>query len=501
MKTKSLNILIVVIFLLVLNVTFYNKLYAQTTGSLFMLPKNYNTQMLNPSYVRADNAIVFTVVGFGGATIGNNSNFNLSDFINKADDGSFAFDFNNLYKNGNSKNTINNWLTVPVFFIDIPFKSGRLSFSFRERFQSSLSFRLNEKRFKEGENSPKTFKTYYSDNIKYSGIGYQEIAVGYATKINKNISIGARGKVLFGAALAEFEDWNFGIDYTKNGDQIELRHKGTGKIELPVSFYLSGINRVLAVNSDRASRNYFRNFHNPGIGIDLGATIKLTEKSWLAVSATNIGVIWFRHNTMNIHQDTSFVFKNSDDIHNYISYNSSAESYIDPYNLIFKTKDKAAYLYRPLINTINTAQRLFPEITLHFQHNLFSNLSFAFTNQMVFYKCSPQNTLTYSILQRAGSFVFFESVNMYGTSNFTFGAGMQWEGRYAQLFAATDNLQAVFSTTQNKSFSMSIGIAFLLNKPNKQKQERSKNANKTISKRKKSKGKISPYFPFYKIKH
>lgn len=500
MKTVRRKVFITIISLIVLNFTFGGEIYAQASGSFFMLPENFNSQMLNPSYMRTDDATVFTVVGFGGATIGNSSNFNLSDILYKTDEGAIGFDFDKLYSGKDSKYLINNWSTVPAIFIDIPYANGRLSFSYREKIESSLSFSLTRKNFEKDVNSPATFKSYYSDNIKLSGIGYHDIAVGYATQITENISVGVRGRILFGAVLSEIDDWNYGIDYTEKGDQIELRHKGTGKIELPVTFYLNEDDRVLAVNSEHIIRNYFGNFHNPGIGIDLGATVKLTEKSWMSVSATDIGVIWFRHNAMDIQQDTSFVFETYEDIHDYIGFDDNGEAYVDPYELIVQTKDEHSYLYQPLVDTIKAGQGLFPKIALHFQHDLYSNLSFSFTNQSAFYKQSFLNILTFSTLQKAGDFTFFENINMYGTNSFTFGAGMQWEGRYVQMFAVTDNVEAVFSTTHNKSFSMSVGIAFLLNKPNEPKPERKKSPKGSSSKRKKSRGRVSPYLPFYKIK-
>jgi hypothetical protein len=465
-----------------------------------MLPENFNSQMLNPSYMRTDDATVFTIVGFGGATIGNSSNFNLSNLLYKADDGSFAFDFDKLYSGKDSKYSINNWSTIPAIFIDVPVTNGRLSFSYREKIETSLSFNLTRNNFEKDVNSPATFKSYYSDNIKLSGVGYHDVAVGYATQITENISVGMRGRILFGAVLGDIDDWNYGIDYTEEGDQIELRHKGTGTIEVPVTFYLNEEDRVLAVNSEHILKNYLKNFNNPGIGIDLGATIQLTEKSWMSVSATDIGVIWFRHNTMDMYQDTSFVFETYEDIHNYIGYDDNGSPYIDSYELILKTKDEHSYLYQPLVDTTKTPQGLFPKIALHFQHDLFSNMSFAFTNQSAFYKQSFLNILTFSTLQKAGDFSFFENLNMYGTNSFTFGVGMQWEGRYVQMFAVSDNVEAVFRPTHNKSFSMSVGIAFLLNKPDEPKPERKKSPKGNSSKRKKSKGKVSPYLPFYKIK-
>ncbi len=90
--------------------------------------------------------------------------------------------------------------------------------------------------------------------------------------------------------------------------------------------------------------------------------------------------------------------------------------------------------------------------------------------------------LTVSGLQNRGNFSIFESVNLYGLKTITVGAGVQYEGRFGQIFAAADNLFAVIQPTKNESFSFSVGISMLINKT----------AEKKITS-----GKFSPHFPFY----
>ena len=480
MKIKRLKILNIFIFFLILNVGFCGKSFSQATGSLFMLQENFHSQMLNPSYMRNDKALVVSVPILAGATVGNSGNFKISDLILKDRSGNMVIDFEHFYNAGNLESSISDWSSIPVFFVGIPFSGGRLSIYLKEHVQSSLSFNINALEFFNIGNSSVNFRSYNTDNIDYSGMGYRELAVGYARNINEKISIGIRGKLLLGAAFAEVENWSYGINTTEGGDEIELTNKGTGRISLPVRLQLNAENRVINVSSENVMGEYLGSFHNPGLGIDLGATINLNKKSWISVSATDFGGIWFRHNAMNIEQDASYTFKGFD-ISNSIDGNK-ANGYIEPFYLMKGTLDSIRNVYRPIVDSSNFVQGLVPKTSLHYQYNFTDKISVGVTNQSAFYKKSILNVFTISTLQRLGNFSVFENVNLYGLNTFTFGGGIQWEGRFGQMFASTDNPFAVYHPARNKSFSMTVGISLIFNKP---------------ADKKSPDGKFSPYFPFY----
>ena len=241
---------------------------------------------------------------------------------------------------------------------------------------------------------------------------------------------------------------------------------------------------VRSIDGENSVEKYLSSFHNPGLGIDLGATINLNKKSWLSIAATDLGAIWFRHNTMNIEQNSSYEFNDSE-LSDYTE-NDNASGYFDPYNLILKTKDEIPYLYRPYVDTTSFVQGLVPKTSIHYQYILSNRLSFGITNQTAFYKKNILNVISVSALQKRGNLSIFESVNLYGINTITIGGGLQYEGRFGQVFASTDNLLAVYQPMKNKSFSFSVGISLLLNKP----------AEKKISN-----GNFSPYFPFYENKN
>ncbi len=483
MGNKLAHIFYPVVLLIISNMAFSGKVFSQAAGSLFMLKNNFHAQLLNPSFMRTDDAIVISIAGMAGATVGNSGNFELSDILAKNSTGDLSLNFKQFYDAGNLQSSLTNWSSIPIVYVEVPTLNGRLSFYYNEKVQSSLDFSLNESYFESKNNPELNFRSFNTDDINYSGLGYKEFAVGYSQDINKKISLGIRGKILFGAALTEVEDWGFGVYENNNGDGFELKHQGTGKISLPVTINLDMKKRVNYMNSDNIFGTYLGSFQNPGLGFDLGATIYLSAKSQLAVSVTDLGGIWFRHNTMRINQDTSFVFSETES-YEYINTETGV-AYIDPYDMILKTKDTEPYLYRPVIDTTSFVQPLIPKTSIHYQYNISEKLMVGITEQAAFFKNSFLNIATISSLQKAGGFSIFQNVNLYGKSTLTFGGGVQWEGQFLQLFAATDNLLAVGHPTRNESFSMSFGIYLLLNKTESKKV---------------SKGNFSPYLPFYEIK-
>lgn len=74
------------------------------------------------------------------------------------------------------------------------------------------------------------------------------------------------------------------------------------------------------------------------------------------------------------------------------------------------------------------------------------------------------NKLTFSAKQKFGSLSVFESVNIHNVNSVTLGAGLQWDASFFQLFFATDNIFAFYHSANQKSFTASFGISFLLRK-------------------------------------
>jgi hypothetical protein len=80
-----------------------------------MLPNNFYAQMYNPSYMRTDKAIEFSVVGFGGLSFINQGNFKISDLITTSS-GSPVLDIDNFYESINKNNYKTGYFNPNDFF-------------------------------------------------------------------------------------------------------------------------------------------------------------------------------------------------------------------------------------------------------------------------------------------------------------------------------------------------------------------------------------------------
>jgi hypothetical protein len=107
---------------------------------------------------------------------------------------------------------------------------------------------------------------------------------------------------------------------------------------------------------------------------------------------------------------------------------------------------------------------------------------------MAFQRNNVRSVLTFSAQQEWLNFSIFENLNLQGISGVTLGGGVQYEGDYAQVFIATDNIPAIYHPAANKTFSLNFGVCFLLNHKNEEKKESIKQGD----------GNTSPYLPFYR---
>ncbi len=482
------------ILFLLLTLLFGGKIFAQGTGALLMLKDNFHSNLLNPSYSRNDKAIIIALPGLAGASVGNSGNFKLTELVVKDNNGKMVMDLENfIYNSANKKVSLFDWSAVPLIYISVPFREGRFTLYLKEQVQSALNFDLKALEFFANGNVPVDFKSYNSDNINYTGIGYRELALGYSKPFNDRLDIGIRGKILFGSLYANVSNWSYGIYTAENDESVRLVNKGKGKLSVPIELILDDKLRIKDANTENALQKYIGTLQNPGIGLDFGATYQLDEKSWLSASLNDLGMIWFRDKAYKIEQNASYNYSGFD-ISNSID-SKRGENYINPGNLNFEIRDSIRHVFKPKVDSASFVQPFVPKLALHYNYNINEVFSFGASNQTSFYKNAVLNIFTVSALQKKGGFSVFENISAFGFNSLTFGAGLQYEGQYGQIFAVADNLYSVYYPAKNESYSFTFGMCLLLNKPKKNKSKKDKSNNF-----KRSGGETSPYLPFYEKK-
>ena len=484
---KYLKLYIVFLFLsLLVNL----KSFAQITGSLFMLPNNFYAQMYNPSYMRTDKAIEISVAGLGGFSFINQGSFKISDLITTSS-GNPVIDIENFYDNIGTNNFIRQNIAVPMAFVSIPLKKGVFKFYFKENASSVLKFKKEILELIVNGNINPEYKNFNTGDVKLLTAGYREFAFGYSKKMNKKLDVGVHAKLLFGAALLNADNWNYGVETAPDATLIKFLPDGRGQMSLPVSVRLRPDSTIYSIESEKALRKYFNEYRNPGFAVDLGVTYQLNNNDKFSVTVRDLGAIWYLHNPMILNKGGKYDYIGFDLVHA-VRY-PEEPGYKNPLLLIGLVKDSIRNIWHPKIIEKGFTFGIAPKTVLNYQHAFSDYLALGVTNQSAFQRNNFQNILTLSAMQSWPNFSVFENVNLHGVSDVSVGGGIQYEGKYAQFFLATDNLIAFYHPANNKTFSVTAGICILLN------HEKEINPDKKKSRGiKKRRGKIYPELPYYK---
>jgi len=434
--------------------------FTQITGSLFMLPNNFYSQIYNPSYMRTDKAIEFSVAGLGGFSFINQGSFKISDLITTPN-GSPVIDIDNFYKNIDENNFIRQDLAVPMAFVSIPVKKGVYSFYYKENFNSVLKFKKDLIEFLVNGNIEPEYKNFNSNAIKVLTTGYREFAFGYARKLKKKLDGGIHAKLLFGAALLDADNWNYGIETSNDASIINFLSDGYGHLMLPIPIVLRSDSTIHSIDSEKAFSKYMRAYQNSGFAIDLGINYRINKKSSFSAAVRDLGAIWYSYNANYLKQNDRYGYIGFDMV-SAVRWPEEA-GYTDPNVLIDFLKDSIRNIWQPHVVESNFVFNLAPKTVLHYQNAFSDNLSLGITNQSSFQKNNFQNILTVSALQSWPNLSVFENMNLHGVSDISLGGGIQYEGDFFQAFFATDNLIAFYHPANNKTFSINAGICILLN--------------------------------------
>ncbi len=461
---------------------------SQINSSLFIKPDNFYAQIYNPGYFRSDEAVAFSFAGFAGASFINQGNFEIADVITLNANNDPRVDFQNFYEASKPRNYIRQDLTLPFLFAMVPFKKGYASFYYNENVNTYSLVHQDAIAFLNNGNIPEDYRNFNSEEIKLAGIGYREFAFGYAKPVNDFLNAGIRAKILFGAAQADSKDWNYGIETSPDDEIVTLSAGGTARMMLPVPVNLRQNNSIQSVDTENAFAKYMGEYGNPGLAVDLGFSYQNSERHFFSGAIRDLGFIRIRSNSYDVSQEDSFDFIGFDLV-NAIRY-PEEPGYTNSNELVRLIKEEIREVYQPTLEARKYTYIMPVKTVLHYHYQQSARHIFAATSQMSFSKQNYYSVFTLSALQNCPNFQVFENLNVHNLNDITFGGGIRYVGNKAEIFAASDNLIAFYHPAENKTFSLTFGICFLLNHKKVASEEK-------FSPRK---GKISPYLPFYEEK-
>ncbi|UCH14312.1 MAG: hypothetical protein JSV22_14585 [Bacteroidales bacterium] len=204
---------------------------------------------------------------------------------------------------------------VSTNIISFGFKSGDLyiTYDLTERFSFRFSYPGDLFKFVfEGNERGDEFDM---SNIGVEAVGFLEFATGVSHKINDQITLGYRGKILFGHAnistrkmdlkLITDLDWTVRSKFDLNATlpAIDIPTDSAG------DFQFGDIDTQENLNAS----DYFKMATgNKGLAVDLGIHYRPIDKLTLAASLLDVGFIRWRNNTYNITQDVEYIYEGMD---------------------------------------------------------------------------------------------------------------------------------------------------------------------------------------------
>ncbi len=429
-----------------------------------MLPDNFQAQLLNPAFYNKNDKITLAIPGAAGFSFMNNSNVRPSDVLIPREGGGYLLRYSEFEKTGNKSDIAGQTLSVPLLYVSIPIVDGALSFYWNEYAQTGISLPKSIYHWIINDNLRPEYNNFNSENIGLNATWNHEFGMGIAGRASSKINVGGRLKVIFNDAYLELNNWNYSAQTTESGDEVVLMSSGRGYIAGPFVYYEDREGLVRDVKMQEGVFKNLYKFKNPGLALDLGFSYDINDYSRFDLSINNIGVVWFRRNSLNLYQDKILVFKGMDFSN---SLDPDAEDYVHPQDIMFGTKRDFQHVFRPSVDTTHFVRPIDPRTYLHYQRNVTETFTVGLTNQTFFRSSFTWNTFSVSGLWSLSNLSLIGNVSLHNISSISLGGGFQWNTPYLQLFMLTDNIGTFYHPGHRKSFSLTAGLNFLLPSANK----------------------------------
>lgn len=283
----------------------------------FMQTNNYRHQ-INPAML--DEAYV-GMPFFGQINVGATGNFGLKNFVYKLD-GNPRYDLTTFMSptvsageflgDLHDKNRADVYVNYNIFSVGFKaFKGINLvELNVRSNTNVSLPYELFDFMKTAGAK-----ETYHLQDIGVRSQNYLELALGHSHRINDQWTVGAKLKFLIGGAYADFSADQ--LDVTMNGDQWRI--VGDARLKAAVlssEFDYEDPSKNSADGRRRVKGLDDVSFGLPGfgLGVDLGATFKVTKDLTLSAAINDLGFInWSKVKHASSRGD--YTFDGFDDIY------------------------------------------------------------------------------------------------------------------------------------------------------------------------------------------
>jgi hypothetical protein len=322
----------------------------------------------------------------------------------------------------------------------------RISFDITERAEANIVFPGDLLRLGLLGNEGFTGRSVDLSSLRSDASIWHEFGIGASKNVTNRLRVGARVLVLSGVASAYLA--NRGVTLTVNDDYTHTVNADMAlNISAPVYFITESDGTIHGAEFDKArlddTRNiieYLTKMANPGLGIDLGAEYRFSDKIAVSAAVTDLGFIKWKRDRQDIIVNTTFDFNGftiQDVYDESLDFDELLNWTLDSLqNVAVLDKSAPAYTYR-LPATLTAAFSYTP--VKYFTAGLLS-------------RTRLEGKQAHQALTLSGNFNFrnvFSATLAYTAANRRYdnlGFGFVIRGGFTQFFALIDNVPVRFTS-------------------------------------------------------
>lgn len=291
------------IFVILIGIAMNVQAQAYRTG--YFLKANSYAHRINPSFQPDRSYLSFPILG--NTSVNASTNFEITDFIYPKGGSLVTFmhpdvDAGEFSANLNKNNNLNFGLDITPFSLGFYAFGGFNTIDIGMHFNARMNIPKDMFYFMKDMGAG----SYTLDNINVSTRNYAEVALGHSHKINENLTIGARLKLLLGLAYAEVSMDKMGL--TMNDKMWTINANGRAAVGI------YGCEFTYGEDDFFEAVNFSPKLSNLGFGVDLGVTYDfsnvLTKGLVLSASVNDINFIrWNNVSATAVSPDEPYSFK------------------------------------------------------------------------------------------------------------------------------------------------------------------------------------------------
>ena len=295
----------------------------------------------------------------------------------------------------------------------------------------------------------------------------REYAFGISRVLNRNLTVGARAKLIFGKASLSTGPSDLRFRTEENSFNLLLDGDYTLRASFPLTVSQDAEGNITDVTvEDLNYGEMLLNRGNPGVGIDLGMIYRLDDRTTLSASLLDVGFIRWRTDLNSVRTEGTFDYRGVDPGTDVVSFDY-LEQMIDS---LLNSFSEEVY-HQPYTSYLPV------QLFLAGSYRLREHMTLGLVNRNVIFRSKMHSSFTFSMQTELGNrFLATASWSYLNNSVANVGAGIAYIGRGVQFHVVSDNVLGFFFPFDTRTLNLRIGANLMLGCPRSRKEEQENSA-------------------------